>query len=118
MSNPTFEQLPAMVAHIMDEVGELKDLINNTFGKIQTGTADDIWMDLNELCEYLPGKPTKPTVYTWVCNRQIPFYKKTKRLYFLKSEIDRWMENSGHSTSQSLKEEALEAHGYRKGGLK
>ena len=32
MSNPTFEQLPAMVAHIMDEVGELKDLINNTFG--------------------------------------------------------------------------------------
>ena len=118
MSNPTFEQLPAMVAHIMDEVRELKDLINNTFGKIQTGTTDDIWMDLNELCEYLPGKPTKPTVYTGVCNRQIPFYKKTKRLYVRKAEIDRWMENSGHSTSQTLQQEALETHGYRKGGLK
>ncbi len=51
----------------------------------------DPWYSLSELCSYLPEKPAKSTVYNWVNSSSIPFYKRGKRLYFLKSEIDRWL---------------------------
>ena len=49
------------------------------------------WMNLNELCEYIPDKPSKPTVYGWVNAGTIPVHKGGKKLRFLKSEIDKWM---------------------------
>jgi len=114
----SFDSLPDAVAELMNKVEILIDLVNKKLVDKKADKQEEVWMDLNELCEYLPGKPTKPTVYTWVCNRQIPFYKKTKRLYFLKSEIDSWMIKSGHSTAEDMKDIALETFGYRKGGLR
>lgn len=51
----------------------------------------DRWMNLNELCLYMPDNPSKPTVYGWVHSNKIPFHKGGKKLRFLKSEIDNWM---------------------------
>lgn len=54
----------------------------------------DRYMTIEELQEYLPGKkPAKQTIYGWVYNRKIPYKKVGKPLYFLKSEIDEWIEN-------------------------
>lgn len=52
---------------------------------------EDKWMDLNQLCNYMPDQPSKPTVYGWVHSNKIPFHKGGKKLRFLKSEIDNWM---------------------------
>ena len=51
------------------------------------------WLNISELCEYLPDKPALPTVYGWVGQRQIPFRKNGKKLRFLRSEIDKWLLN-------------------------
>ena len=51
----------------------------------------DRWLSLADLCEYLPDKPAKPTVYGWIHQCAIPCHKKGKKLYFLKSEIDTWL---------------------------
>lgn len=34
----------------------------------------------------------KPTLYTLVRQRRVPFIKKTKKLYFLKSDLQNWLE--------------------------
>ncbi|MBK8245331.1 MAG: helix-turn-helix domain-containing protein [Saprospiraceae bacterium] len=52
---------------------------------------NDRWFDLQELREYLPDKPSKATIYSWVQNRSIPYHKGAKKLRFLKSELDAWM---------------------------
>ena len=48
-------------------------------------------MNLDELCQYHPDKPTKSTVYGWTNAGLIPFHKGGKRLRFLKSDIDSWL---------------------------
>jgi predicted DNA-binding transcriptional regulator AlpA len=52
---------------------------------------NDRWLDINELCQYHPDKPTKATVYGWVNARTIPVHKGGKKLRFLVSEIDDWL---------------------------
>lgn len=33
----------------------------------------------------------KPTIYSHVCNRTIPFIKKGKKLYFVQTELENWL---------------------------
>lgn len=57
-------------------------------------TEVDQWLSVGELMEYIPEKPTKATIYGWVHEKRIPYHKRTKKLLFLKSEIDEWLEKS------------------------
>jgi len=66
----------------------------------------DRWLNLTELCEYLPDKPVKPTVYGWVHHRVIPCHRKGKKLYFLKSEIDTWLKAGRKKTYAETANEA------------
>lgn len=111
-----FEQLPDAVAELTREVVSLKELITGKFAATTTTIAEDRWMSLDELCEYLPDKPSKATVYGWVNVRKIPYHKRTKKLAFLKSEIDKWMQDARRKTAEELREESIKSHGYRKGG--
>jgi len=101
---------------------ELETLIENSIKKVlSTQQAEqpnetDRWFDLNELCQYHPDKPSKPTVYGWVNARTIPVHKGCKKLRFLKSEIDNWLSQGRKKT---LAETASEAEEYcKKKGVK
>ena len=63
----------------------------------------DTWLNLDELIEYLPDRPAKPTLYSWVSNGLIPYHKLMKRLYFRKTEIDGWLEAGRRKTFDELK---------------
>ena len=114
----TFDQMPDAVAELLDKVEKLIDLVNEKFAAETKKESPADWMDINELIDYLPDHPTKPTVYNWVCARSIPFHKKTKKLSFSRKEIDEWMQNTGHATAEDMTDIALETFGYRKGGLR
>ena len=100
---------------------ELETLIENSIKKVlstqqtEQPTETDRWFDLNELCQYHPDKPTKPTVYGWVNAGTIPVHKGGKKLRVLKSEIDNWLKQGRKKT---LAETASEAETYlkKKGG--
>jgi hypothetical protein len=92
---------------------ELKELIsgavNEALSKIdKTKSAPQVdqWLTLEQLCEYRPEKPAKATVYAEVSKGLIPVHKKSKRLIFLKSEIDAWIKNGRKKTTAELIDEA------------
>lgn len=86
-------------------------LKNSKQGHSEQPAGTDRWYDLNELCQYHPDKPTKPTVYGWVNAGIIPVHKGGKKLRFLKSEIDTWLKQGRKKT---LAETASEADQYCK----
>lgn len=112
----TFEQLPDAVAELTREVASLKELITDRFAATGNSNSEDRWMSIDELCSYLPDKPSRATVYGWVNMRKIPYHKRTKKLAFLRSEIDGWMQEARRKTAEELREESMRTHGYRKGG--
>jgi predicted DNA-binding transcriptional regulator AlpA len=110
MDKTIFISLPIedLQAVIIDCVNSC--LRNNKQASTQP-TETDRWFNLHELCEYLPDKPKRATVYGWVSNGLIPVHKGTKKLRFLKSEIDNWIKQGRKKT---LAETASEADQYLK----
>lgn len=68
--------------------------------------ATDRWFDLGELCDYLPDKPAKATVYAYVSSNSIPCHKGAKKLRFLKSEIDSWLKQGKKRTVSEIEADA------------
>jgi uncharacterized protein Usg len=60
------------------------------------------WMNVSELCAYLPDHPCRNTVYIWVSKRLIPFYKHSKHLYFRLAEIDAWIQSKRRMTFDEI----------------
>ena len=111
MENLTFDQLPAAVSKLLEKVSNIEiQLQNGSSRKPDT----DHWFDLNDLCRYHPDKPAKPTVYGYVQNRLIPFHKKGKKLFFLKSEIDAWLRLGRHRTATEIETEVDEYFSNKK----
>ena len=110
----TFEQLPQAVSLLINEVQELKSLLQTS--KQSAVEPADRWFNLQQLCEYLPDRPAKQTVYGWIGQHSIPYHKKGKKLQFLKSEIDAWLKSDKRKTAAELHAEAIHYINSKKGG--
>ena len=106
----TFDTLPEAFDYVIQRVNLLHSLIEqrvcNDCAKQTTPTKEDKWMDITQLCEYLPEKPKKFTVYNWVAAHYIPFYKSGKKLSFLRSDIDAWLKDRRQKTDAEYMAEA------------
>lgn len=111
----TLETLPKAFTHLTNEVSEIKRLLLEKSN--EQPTEPDRWFDLNELCQYHPDKPTKPTVYGWVNAGTIPVHKGGKKLRFLKSEIDNWLKQGRKKTLAETEAEADQYLTKKKRGL-
>lgn len=115
MDGLTLEALPKAFSQLACDVSEIKKLLLEQSNEQQP--EPDRWFDLTELCHYHPDRPSKPTVYGWVSAGTIPVHKGSKKLRFLKSEIDQWLKQGKKPT---LADFANEADAYlsqkRKGG--
>lgn len=100
------EHLPKAVTLLFVELHEIKRLLNEQ--SLEAKPEPPVWFDLTKLCDYLPDKPTKPTVYGYVHNGTIPFHKGNgqKKLRFLKSEIDEWLRSGRNKTIAEIAREA------------
>lgn len=113
----TFEQLPQAVSMLISEVKEVKSLLK-TKSQVPVEPADR-WFNLQELCEYLPDRPAKQTVYGWIGQHIIPYHKKGKKLQFLKSEIDQWLLADQRQTLVQVRAQARRDFNAKKeGGLR
>lgn len=103
----SFDQLPKAVTLLTREVSELKRLL---IEKQETNPTEqpEEWLDLNELIQYDPEKRTKPTWYGKISRNEVPHYKRGKKVYFLKSEIDVWLKQGKCKSNFEIEQEAQE----------
>ena len=106
--NITFEDLPKAMSWMMDKLNKLDSKIDGLNNIPQIRPADQ-WMNLKELCEYLPSHPAEQTVYGWTSCHQIPFHKRGKRIMFLKSEIDAWLHDGKRQPEINIGTAAMSA---------
>ena len=99
ISEITFNDMPKALEYLVSKVERLESLLAK-HQKAPATESENKWMDIDELCDYLPDKPSKSTIYVWVAERGIPYHKMSKKLSFLKSEIDAWIIKSGHATAE------------------
>lgn len=62
----------------------------------------DRWLSVEELRDYLPGKPAVTTLYRKVQRREIPFKRMSKRLVFLQSDVDQWLQGKHCKTQDEI----------------
>lgn len=98
----SFENLPKAVAHLVNELAEIKSLV----AKSQTtiATTQKYPIDIEEASQII-GK-AKPTIYSLVRRRMIPCYKSGKKLYFFEDELLEWIAKGKKKTLQEIEEEA------------
>ncbi|MGN6296310.1 MAG: helix-turn-helix transcriptional regulator [Ginsengibacter sp.] len=105
MESITFDQLPLAVTEIRNELYLIKKLLTEKRSAPTEKKSE--WLSLPELCEYLPGKPSKPTIYGYVATSKIPFHRNpgSRILRFKKSEIDAWLELGSNKTASRIESE-------------
>ena len=72
----TLEALPKAFTHLTNEVSEIRQMLLSLSN--EKPAEPDRWLNLDELCQYHPDKPSKMTVYGWVHNGSIPVHKGGK----------------------------------------
>lgn len=113
----TFENLPEVVIMLTKEVSELRRLLIEKQEQPTTKQPEQ-WLDLNDLIQYDPEKRTKPTWYSKISRNEVPHYKRGKKVYFLKSEIDEWLKQGKCKSNAEIKQEAEAYLSNNRKGLK
>ena len=67
---------------------------------------EDELMNVQQVADYLTL--AVQTIYGYVGNREIPYLKHGKRLYFRRTEIDDWLGQARHKTKAELQQEAMD----------
>jgi hypothetical protein len=89
IENLSFDRLPEAVSKLLREVDEMKSMLRAIADR--EGQPEKKWMSVDDLIVYLPGKPARQTIYSWVWKKAIPYHKAGAKLQFLRSEIDAWI---------------------------
>lgn len=100
-----FDELPEAINYLINKVESLEQKVKELSSTKDTPEQQE-WLDIDGLCQYVPTHPAKQTVYTWVNEKIIPFYKSSKKLLFLRSEIDDWLRQGRRKNNEELKREA------------
>ena len=101
------EEMPQALNYLISKVESLEEMVNELNIKKDVPVQPE-WMDIDELRQYLPSHPAKQTIYGWVNDKLIPYYKASKKLTFKKSEIDEWLHQGRRKSSEDLMREAGE----------
>lgn len=100
------ENSPADFVKLCEDVALIKKFIQEL--STTPPPEPDRWFDLKELVAYDPQKRSIDTFYGYTRERTIPFHKgeKTRKLLFLKSEIDLWLKQGKQKTISEISAEA------------
>lgn len=67
---------------------------------------EDELMNVQQVADYLTL--AVPTIYGYVSNMEIPNFKRGKRLYFRRKEIDDWISQARRKTKAEIQQEAID----------
>ncbi len=113
MSNYTFEELPAIIATLVEEIRDLKSMVESGQKNAKADNASP-WMTLKEFQQFHPEHPAAPTIYGWVRGGLVPYYKKGKKLIFKRQEIEDWLNAGRQKTDIEMETEAINYINHRR----
>ena len=96
----SFNDLPEAVAELTKKVDELYKIITN----VQPQETEDQFLTVEETAKFL--HLSVPTVYTKASRRELPFMKRSNRLYFAKSDLEDYLKDGRVKTVSEIEEEA------------
>lgn len=111
----TFDKLPEAVTMLTKEVSELKALLLKKSEQQPIQPQQEIPIYIDEAAKILGI--VKPTLYSKVSKREIPFHKRGKKLYFFKSDLLNYIKAGKRKSSAEIEAEA-DAYLSNKKGLK
>lgn len=97
MSKITFDQLPESIYQLHLKIDELKNLL---FEKSNTNQPSDQLLNIDEAASFL--NLSVSTVYSKVAKRELPFMKKSKRLYFSREDLHDYIIQGRKYTKEEL----------------
>jgi excisionase family DNA binding protein len=100
------------------ETGDIESLIQTNVRHILSekgieanGLVNDI-LSIEQACQYL--KLAKQTIYGFTSKNEIPFFKKGKKLYFKKTELEQWLLEGRQKTHREIRADAINFINNRK----
>lgn len=100
---------------ILDKLNNLENLLKTLMQNDNgTVTITEV-LNLNQAAEYV--SLSKSAIYKKTSERNIPHFKKGKKLYFKKSELDLWLTSMKISTKDEIDQAATD-YLIRKGKFK
>lgn len=106
VSQITFNDMPKVLAYLVNKVDRLETLLEAKQPAVKAADTNDR-MNLKQLQVFHPAHPAAPTIYGWVRNGLIPHYKQGKQLFFKRSEIEKWLDETRQKTEEELEAEAI-----------
>ncbi len=103
----SFNDMPAALAYLVDKIDRLETLLESTASTAPV-EKQPVWMTMAEFRAFHPEHPAPTTVYGWVRNGLIPHYKKGKKLFFKRSEIEAWLNDGRQKTDSEYEAEATD----------
>ena len=103
MKNLTFESLPQAVTMLTKEVSELKRLLTDRQEQTPTNQTERL-LTIQEAAEFL--NLTVPTMYSKVSKNEIPFMKRSKRLYFSSVQLMEYIKEGRKKSNAEIEAEA------------
>ena len=110
----TFEQLPTAVIMLTKEVSELKALLLKKSEQQPTQPQDEL-LSIQQASELL--NLSVPTLYSKVSKNELPVMKRSKRLYFSRTELIDYLKAGRRKYFAEIEAEA-DAYLSNKKGLK
>jgi len=101
--NLTFDQLPKAVTMLTNEISELKRLLLKKREQQQTEQPEK-FLNIQEAAQFL--NLTVATIYSKVSKRELPFMKRSKRLYFSSTELMEYIKEGRKKTNAEIEAEA------------
>ena len=113
--NLTFDQLPKAVTMLTKEVSELKRLLIEKQEQETTEQPEQIFT-VQEAAQFL--NLTVPTIYSKCSRNELPFMKRSKRLYFSSTELMEYLKEGRKKSNAEIEKEAESYLSKNKKGLK
>lgn len=87
MTNLTFEKLPFAINQVLRKIEKIERILSDQENNPKTKLKD--LLNIDEASEML--SLSKATLYSKVSRNEIPFMKRSKRLYFSREELTNYL---------------------------
>ncbi len=104
MPQYSFDQLPQAIFELHERVANIERLLLSLPHNLPS--EQDNVLTIKEAAAFL--SLSVATVYTLVSKAQIPVVKRSKRLYFFKSDLIEWLREARRDTTETIEKKALE----------